>query len=536
MLKRLFPFLLVLVLTYAWLPARAASMELHSLSFPERRPIHVGMMPRTGAPNAIMRAEVIYKKGQGRVELYYEKLKPAILFGGDVTCYVLWAVSRDGHAENLGEVLTRKASGRLTFSTGKKEFSLIITAEAFYLAGAPSDMVMFNNVPRFEKPDPSSPFRFAGFAPAPAHGMSDISRIRWDSKIPLELLQARKAYELAGRHQAATHAARAYSEAGTALKMADDIAQQAPGKRELRDFARRAVALSNEAISMSMHRMDAIELEDQIDERRGETARLEQRAAEAEATAERARRAADEVAREADRIRAEKQRMVAETAALNQEKVVLERVMIEMRQEKVVLQDEFERLRGEKTALETEARLLQQEKVELKRASGRLKQEKSELNSRLQSALSHVAETRDSVHGFVINLPDILFDVGESTLKPQAELVLAKLAGILLITPDQEAVIEGHTDSTGTAEFNLDLSQRRSETVRNLLHSQGISQERLTALGYGMSKPVADNSSAGGRKRNRRVEILIHEQNQATASSTGRAETRVAIPASENNR
>jgi outer membrane protein OmpA-like peptidoglycan-associated protein len=536
MLKRLLPFLLASVVIGAWLPARAASMELHSFSFPERRPVYVQMMPRTGAPNAVIRAEVTYKKGQGRVELSYENLKPAILFGGDVTCYVLWAVSRDGHAENLGELLTRKASGRLTFSTGKKEFALIVTAEAFYLAGAPSDLVMFNNAPRFEEPDPSSPFAFAGFVPAPAHGMSDISRIRWDSKIPLELLQARKAYELAGRHEARTHAPRAYSEAGTALKIADEIAEQAPGKRELRDFARRAVALSNEAISMSMHRIEAIELDEQIEQRRAEMARMEQRAEQAEATAQEAQRVSAEVAREADRIRAEKQRMMDETTALSREKTVLEGVMVEMRQEQVALQNEFHRLRREKTALEAEARGLQQEKVELERASARLKREKSELNGRLQSALSHVAETRNSVNGFVINLPDILFDVGESTLKPEAELVLAKLAGILLITPDQQAVIEGHTDATGTAEFNLDLSQRRSETVRNLLHSQGISQQRLTALGYGMAKPVANNSTADGRKRNRRVEILIHEQNQATASSTGRAETGVAIPASENNR
>ncbi len=536
MLKRLFPFLLVLVLTCAWLPARAASMELHSLSFPERRPVHVDMMPRTGAPNAVMRAEVTYKKGQGRVELSYDNLKPAILFGGDVTCYVLWAVSRDGHAENLGELLTRKASGRLTFSTGKKEFSLIVTAEAFYLAGAPSDLVMFNNAPRFEEPDPSSPFLFSGFVSAPAHGMSDISRIRWDSKIPLELLQARKAYELAGRHQAATHAARAYSEAGAALKKANELAEQVPGKRELRDFARRAVALSNEAISMSMHRIEAIELEGQIDRHRAETARLERRAQEAEATAQRAQRTAAEVAREADRIRAEKQRMVDETSALNQERVVLENVMAGMRKERDALQQEFKRLREEKTVLETEARRLRQEKVELKRASSRLKQEKSDLNSRLQSALSHVAETRNSVHGFVVNLPDILFEVGESTLRPQAELVLAKLSGILLITPSQEAVIEGHTDSTGTAEFNLDLSQRRAETVRVLLHSHGISQKRLTALGYGMARPVAANTTPDGRRRNRRVEILIHEQGQATASRTGRSNAGVAIPASGNDR
>ena len=279
-----------------------------------------------------------------------------------------------------------------------------------------------------------------------------------------------------------------------------------------------------------------VSLEEQIDRRRAEMARLEQRAEEAEATALRARRAADEVAREADRIRAEKQRMADETAALKQEKVVLENVMVEMRQERLALQDESERLRGEKTALETSARRLRQEKAELERASSQLQREKSELNSRLQSALSHVAETRDSVRGFVVNLPGILFDVGESTLKPEAELALAKLAGILLITPNQEAVIEGYTDSTGTAEFNLDLSQRRAETVRVLLHSQGITQDRLTALGYGMARPVADNSTAAGRKRNRRVEILIHEQGQATASRTGDSTAGGAIPASGNQR
>ena len=141
MIKKFFPILVLLTFLGAALPARALTLELHSFPFPERRPVRLEMMPRSGAPAATMQAQVTYRKGQAQIEVNFEKMKPAILFGGDITCYVLWAVGRDGHAENLGELLTRKAAARLEFSTGKKEFSLLVTAEAFYLSGQPSELV-----------------------------------------------------------------------------------------------------------------------------------------------------------------------------------------------------------------------------------------------------------------------------------------------------------------------------------------------------------------------------------------------------------
>ncbi|UCF51705.1 MAG: OmpA family protein, partial [Bradyrhizobium sp.] len=176
--------------------------------------------------------------------------------------------------------------------------------------------------------------------------------------------------------------------------------------------------------------------------------------------------------------------MVAETSTLRGEKSALEGTMQALRLEKAELHAESERLRMEKAHLERE--------------SQRLQQEKAELNNRLQAALSHVAETKDSVRGFVVNLPDILFDVDQATLKPEARLVLAKLAGILLIMPDQGALIEGHTDSTGSAEYNLDLSQRRANTVLQFLSAQGLGASRLQAVGYGMQRPVADNATPEG--------------------------------------
>ena len=110
-----------------------------------------------------------------------------------------------------------------------------------------------------------------------------------------------------------------------------------------------------------------------------------------------------------------------------------------------------------------------------------------------------------------MNLPDILFDVNEDSLKPAAQIVLAKLAGILLLVPDKGALIEGHTDSTGSAEYNLDLSQRRADAVRRFLQLEGIAETRMEASGYGMERPLADNADPEGRKKNRRVEIVISD-------------------------
>lgn len=503
---------LVGILAMALAPAGAAAVKLHGVQFPEKRPVELSFTATQIAPAARVTAEVTYRNGQARIEMVFADMKPAILFGGDVTCFVVWAVTRDGQVENLGELLTRKQSGKLTFSTGKKNFALMVTAESFFLAAQPSELVAFYNWPSATDGAESSPFTFDDFVSAPRHSMDAIGHIKWDSKVPIELLQARKAYELAGRHDAEQHANRVYIEAGAMLKSANETASSAPKSRELLDYSRRAVALSTEALNISLHRIEALELERQIAERRAETEALERRAAEAEAAEADARRLAEEV-------RAEKERTMAETAALRAEKTQLESAMVMLNQEKTDLQDESVRLTREKAELQAAAETLRSERTVLETEAQRLQRERDELKGRLQNALSHVAETQDSVRGFVVNLPDILFDVNEATLKPEAQVVLAKLAGILLIMPDQRATIEGHTDSTGSAEYNLDLSERRANAVRHFLRSQGLDPGRLQAVGYGMQQPVADNSTPDGRGRNRRVEIVINETGGAVSSN-----------------
>jgi outer membrane protein OmpA-like peptidoglycan-associated protein len=111
--------------------------------------------------------------------------------------------------------------------------------------------------------------------------------------------------------------------------------------------------------------------------------------------------------------------------------------------------------------------------------------------------------------GLVVTLGDLLFDTNKSELKSGASTNLGKLAAFLNKYPDSSVLIEGHTDNTGSYEYNLDLSQRRADSVKSWLVGKGVSTTRLNTSGKGEGSPVAGNDSATGRQLNRRVEVII---------------------------
>ncbi len=111
--------------------------------------------------------------------------------------------------------------------------------------------------------------------------------------------------------------------------------------------------------------------------------------------------------------------------------------------------------------------------------------------------------------GLVVTLGDLLFDTNKSDLKSGAATNLAKLAAFLNKYPDRSVLIEGHTDNTGEYAYNLGLSQRRADSVKSWLLSQGVGTGRLVTSGMGEGLPVAGNDSASGRQLNRRVEVII---------------------------
>lgn len=118
-------------------------------------------------------------------------------------------------------------------------------------------------------------------------------------------------------------------------------------------------------------------------------------------------------------------------------------------------------------------------------------------------------QAKQTERGIVLTLGDVLFDVDQATLKPGATQSLYRLVTFLKEYPDRQVLVEGHTDSTGTDQYNLGLSQRRADAVVQFLTLNGIAPDRAMARGYGKAYPVASNDTAEGRQLNRRVEIVI---------------------------
>jgi outer membrane protein OmpA-like peptidoglycan-associated protein len=132
-----------------------------------------------------------------------------------------------------------------------------------------------------------------------------------------------------------------------------------------------------------------------------------------------------------------------------------------------------------------------------------------QMRERLKAQLSQVLQTQETARGLIVNMSDVLFDFNKYTLKPEAREKLAKVSGILLAYPNLKVQVEGYTDNVGTQEYNQTLSQQRGDAVRDYLVSQGVSAGNMTATGYGMSNPIADNATNAGRAQNRRVQLVV---------------------------
>ena len=483
-------FLFVVCLLSVVGVAAAQQATLHQVTYPEREQVKVGFTATGRAPSAELQAEVRFREGQASIELEFDDMKPAVLFGGDVTSYVLWAVQRDGRYENLGELWVRQKDDRVSFSTGLKAFAMMVTAEPYPLVAEPSELVVFVSQPPPAKKAPSEAFDFGDFAPGPVTDVASVAGIGWDTRQRLDIEQAEKAVELAREAGAEERTPDLFQDAKLRLVQARNLASQSSTSKEAVDFSRRAVTLASEALQRIRRMEEAEALARQIAERQAEMSALEQRAEEAEAQAEAAR---------------------AEAQAAAQEREGAERALEAARIQQEAARSAVARAQLELEGLAAEKAALEHSMVALEERAEVLRQEREDLADRLQGALSRVADTHASARGMIVNLPDILFEVDQADLKNEARVVLAKLAGILLIMPELNLRVEGHTDSTGSDEYNQRLSERRSSAVRDFLAAQGVDMSRMVSVGYGESRPAAGNDTREGRERNRRVEIVIAE-------------------------
>jgi len=168
-------------------------------------------------------------------------------------------------------------------------------------------------------------------------------------------------------------------------------------------------------------------------------------------------------------------------------------------------------LEAEKAQAEAQAKqqAAQEQADREKAAAEQAEREKQELRASLLAQFNKVLETRDTPRGLVVNLGDVLFATAKFDLRPEARERLAKLSGIVLAHPGLNLAVEGHTDNVGGDAFNQTLSEQRAQSVRQYLIEQGLEASTITAKGFGKTMPVADNGTAEGRQKNRRVEIII---------------------------
>jgi len=141
--------------------------------------------------------------------------------------------------------------------------------------------------------------------------------------------------------------------------------------------------------------------------------------------------------------------------------------------------------------------------------SARQQAEQSEAKAKQMEAELSELKGKLTDRGIVLTLGDVLFDTGKAALKPGATQVVDRLANFLQKHTDRNVVIEGHTDSVGGEEYNIQLSQRRADSVRDALIEKGIDANRVATKGYGKRLPVASNKTAAGRQYNRRVEVVV---------------------------
>lgn len=202
-------------------------------------------------------------------------------------------------------------------------------------------------------------------------------------------------------------------------------------------------------------------------------------------------------------------RLLADRAADSLRTARLQRLLTLSEAQRADLETKRQLSEQEVQALRERNLLVEQRADSLRRAAEEANRRLNEAVTQLRSLVAEITNLQQTQRGLVISLSDILFDVGKSTLKPGSQASIQRIAVVLTQYPQHQILVEGHTDATGGDAFNLQLSRDRASSVRTALVAGGVEAARITAEGFGESRPVASNDNAAGRQQNRRVEIVI---------------------------
>jgi outer membrane protein OmpA-like peptidoglycan-associated protein len=522
-------------------------------------------------PEARGEAKVESRQGVIKIDARMEKLQPASRFGPEYLTYVMWAITPEGRATNVGEVLLNGDNSKLDATTELQSFGLIVTAEPYFAVTQPSDVVVMENFVNknttgtIEQVDAKYELLQRGQYTLNVNP-AEIRPMPLDSSVPIELYEARNAVQIARWTGAATYAPETFQKAVDGLTNAEGYLQGRAGKKPIGTVAREAVQMAEDARIITVKKIEAEQLaserqagadreaasENARVAAQADAARVTQDAAAAQvaaqAEADRLKRENDatiaaaqvEAARvqqanamqmvavqtEADRLKAEND---AKTAAAQTE---ADRLKKDNDAQLVAAQTEADRLKKDNdaqlVAAQGEADRLKQEN-DAQRASAqaeldRVTKEKADLRAQLLLQFNAILQTRDTARGLIVNMSDVLFDTGKFSLRPIAREKLAKVAGIVSGHPGLRLDVEGYTDSVGGDAYNQQLSEQRGTAVGDYLTHEGMAPSSVSTKGLGKANPVASNDTANGRQQNRRVELVISGEVIGTEIGTPIAE------------
>jgi outer membrane protein OmpA-like peptidoglycan-associated protein len=442
-------------------------------------------------------AKVNSKRGSIEIEAEFGNLQRPTTFGNEYLTYVLWAISPEGRAVNLGEVLVGgNDRSKLHVTTDLQAFALIVTAEPYYAVRQPSNVVVLENAIREDTKGTSEAVNAkyelmerGGYIPT---GYK-FDPVVLNAKLPLEFFEARNALRIAQSEGAERYASDSYQRAVQLMNNADSYAvAKHMDRKPLIAVSREAVQTAEDARAIAVKKMDELRLANERQD--SADARAQSQAQADEATRQKHLAQAAQAQSDSDAARAQSQAADAQAAAAKAQS------------------DMANSQAASATALSAAQADAEQSRLAAQQAQLTAQQaetDKAAMRAKLSEQLNSILQTRDSARGLIVSMSDVLFDTGKFSLKSGAREKLAKVAGILLAYPGLNIEVGGYTDNVGGDAMNQTLSENRAASVRDYLVQEGVSLNSVSARGFGNTLPVASNDNSAGRQQNRRVELLV---------------------------
>jgi outer membrane protein OmpA-like peptidoglycan-associated protein len=469
-------------------------------------------------PAANGQAKVESKKGYTEIEVEFGNLQEPKTFGNEYLTYILWAISPEGRAVNLGEVLVGgNQRSKLDVTTDLQAFALIVTAEPYYAVRQPSNVVVIENVVREDTKGTGEAVNAkyelmerGGYIPTGYKFDPVVS----NAKLPLEFFEARNALRIAQSEGAEQYASDSYQHAVKLMDTADGYATNKHiDKKPLIAVSREAVQTAEDARAIAVKKMEEVRLANERQDSADVQARTQGQADEAmrrkeQAESDTARAQAAKIQAESDTVNAQAAKAQAEADSAKARNDAADAQAATAKAQSDMAANQASSATA-LSAAQADADRSRADTLKAQQAAQQAETDKAAMRTKLSEQLNSILQTRDTARGLIVSMSDVLFDSGKYSLKPGAREKLSKVAGILLAYPGLNIEVGGYTDNVGGDAMNQTLSENRAGSVREYLVQQGVSSNSVSSRGFGNSLPVSSNGNSAGRQQNRRVELLV---------------------------